>query len=119
MAISADLQFVLPDELLPFQAESMDLELDIKAPQRDVVVLVTTADGPVEVGRLSSPSIPWNATITDPRVLAEAADGVINVALQVGERKDIQSGTSSANVVAWQVDDFRASFRGSVAVPSN
>lgn len=119
MAISADLQFVLPDELLPFQAESMDLELDIKAPQRDVVVLVTTADGPVEVGRLSSPSIPWNATITDPRVLAEAADGVINVALQVGERKDIQSGTSSANVVAWQVDNFRASFRGSVAVPSN
>ncbi len=118
MAVNAAMQLVLPDEVLPFEAEAIELELDIKAPKRDVTIQVASQAGPVELAQLKSPSIPWSMTITDPQILAEARDGVISFSLGISERTDIGPGVSSSNVVAWQVDSLRASFRGSVAEPS-
>lgn len=115
MGVTARIQAVLPQEILPFAADSLELKLDMKAPQRDVTLTVETNSGSVEVAQFSSPSIPWQSTITDPQILEAAKDGVLTIVLNVGDRKDLEPGQTSTTVVAWQVDDFQMSARGKVS----
>jgi hypothetical protein len=112
MAVAARVQLVLPREVLPFQADVVNLELDIKAPQRKVKVSVLTESGPVEVADLNSPSIPWSGAVTDSKVLQDAEDGVLTVLIDVGEKANAGGGSSS--VVSWNIENFQASFRGEV-----
>lgn len=113
----AELQFVLPPELVPFEAESMEIRLDMKAPQRNVSFSIVTDEGEVLIKELNEPSIPWSGTVTDARVLKDARDGILNFKLSVSERTDLQPGQSSTTVVQWQVEKLEASFSGSVASP--
>ncbi|MEZ6134517.1 MAG: hypothetical protein R3C53_06375 [Pirellulaceae bacterium] len=113
LGIKSDLQFVLPSEILPFEAESITLELDIKAPHRTVLLQATGGGQSLEVVKLDGPSIPWRAELTDPQILADARDGVLDFHLEVGDRNDVQPGAASTTVVTWQIDGFRASLRGS------
>ena len=115
IAIEAPLQFVLPEEVMPLEVSSIEMWLDIKAPQRDVTISVTTNDGSVEMADLKGPSIPWSGTTTDPQVLASMADGILDVRLSVSERTDLEPDQDSSNVVAWQVEAFHASIRGTTA----
>ncbi|QDV25471.1 hypothetical protein [Aureliella helgolandensis] len=122
LSVYSHLQFLLPPETLPLQASSMDLELAIKAPHRVVRVLSRGAafsaepDEPLaemfEIVSLDSPSVPWRASITDPRVLEDAQDGVIDLYLEVGERTDVEEGEDLGSVVTWNIDAFRASLIG-------
>ncbi len=117
-AAEAHLQFVLPSEVVPIQAASVDLELDIKAPQRVVTLSVQTGTEVIQLAKLESPSIPWMATITDAAILETISDGTLEVLLQVSESN--QSSTSvSANLVLWQVDHFHASVRGKMSAQSS
>lgn len=109
MGTEAQLEFVLPAEVVPIAVDAIDLELDIRAPQRTVTVSVVTPTGNVLLTRLESPSIPWQQRITDPALLAEAADGVWELVLQVSERS-----AGGQNVASWQVDHFHASLRGRI-----
>ncbi len=118
-ATQANLQFVLPPETVPFEAESLQFDLDIKAPHRVVRVLSRSQDEPIEIVRLDGPSIPWNGTVTDPRILQDARDGVVDILLEVGERTDVQDQANPANVVAWQVNYFHANLRGKTAAGSS
>lgn len=113
MAVAARVQIVLPQEVLPFKADVVNLELDIKAPQRAVKVSILTESGPVEIADLNSPSIPWSGAVTDPKVLQDAEDGVLNVLIDVGEKTNAGGGSSS--VVSWNIENFQASFRGEVS----
>ncbi|GAB5403191.1 MAG: hypothetical protein Aurels2KO_14220 [Aureliella sp.] len=113
MGATARLQLELPPQVLPFAAETIDFELDIDAPHRNVKLEVRTVGGMVELASLENPSIPWSKTITDPAVLSEVRDGKLSVVLTVGERTDVASGASTTNVVAWDVNHLRASLRGS------
>jgi hypothetical protein len=117
MSARAALQLVLPTEVLPFEATSLEIELDIKAPQREVRLMSTTANGPVELIRLQSPSVSRQITITDPDVLRQARGGVLDLVLEVSERTDIQDPAQTTSVVAWHVDALHASFRGQVTSP--
>jgi hypothetical protein len=111
------LQFVLPAEVVPFRADSVDLVLSIRAPQRVVRLLARVHDGvggpeEIEVARLDSPSLPWQGTITDPRILASVEDGRLDVVLEVSQRTDVESEEGASSFVAWRVDSFRAALRG-------
>ncbi len=113
LGIDAHLQFVLPPEVLPFQARELNLELNIKAPHRIVRLVCRSANGePIEIVALDGPSVPWKGTITDPSILADALDGAVDITLEISERTDIAPGESSSSHVTWAIDAFRASAIG-------
>lgn len=111
LAADAQMQWVLPAELLPFQASAIEIELDMSAPHRDVTLSIETENGPVRVAQISNPSVPWSTTLTDQDVLKAAEDGKLDVTLSVSERTDSRG---SNTVVAWEVQKLVASFRGQV-----
>lgn len=113
--LQAEMQFVLPAELTPFKASSIDIEFDITAPSRTVRLVGTSTTGnPIEIVKLESPSIPWKGTITDPEILAGVSEGYLDVKVEVSERKD--SGT---NVLQWNIERLQASVRGAVGQSSS
>lgn len=115
IAIDRKFQFVLPDEVVPFEAESITLDLDIKAPYRVVTLQALTRSGPVELARLVNPSVPWRQTFQEASILEELADGTLELQFQVSERTDVEDGSESTSIVAWQVDTFHATVRGRTA----
>ena len=92
----------------------MTLELDVKAPHRTVRISAEL-DGqpPLEIVQLDGPSVPWRGEVSDPRILASARDGIVDILLEVSGRNDLKDGEQTSTVVTWQIDSFRASFRGS------
>lgn len=113
-AATANLQLVLPKELVPFEAEYLDLMLNMEAPQRDVQLRIETEQGVVFTQDFNEPSIPWSGRVSDPRVLEAAKDGTLNLVLEVSDRKDLKQGQSSNRSVPWQVNNLEASYRGRV-----
>lgn len=114
VAANAELDFVLPVEVVPFAAKSLELELDIRAPERKVTLSALSPSGPIELVQLDSPSLSWSTTITDPTVLQLIEDGRLEVLLQVSERH-VADGTDPDNsYVTWRVAHFHASLHGSV-----
>lgn len=113
LGISALMQFVLPPEVLPFQAQSLSLELNIKAPHRRVRLSSRSAGGePISIVSLVGPSVPWRGVITDPSILSEAVDGTLDLLLEISERTDIGLDDSPSSVVTWKIDAFRATALG-------
>ncbi len=116
MSAHAALQFELPEEILPFDAESVELELDIRAPHRKVRLSCTLPDGSEhELASLASPSIPWKATITDPRVREMLRNGRLPIRLDISQRTDVEQPGQASNVVTWEVRHLLMSLRGTVA----
>ncbi len=119
MATEAHLQFDLPQQLLPFQVSEVEVELDIKAPKRNVRLLCHLPSGPpFEIVQLENPSIPWQAKLDDPQLLAAASTGKLNVELRVSERTDVADQRQQTNVIAWEVDRLHFSFRGQTPEPA-
>lgn len=119
MTLNAEMQFVLPTELVPFKASSIEMELDITAPSRTVRILSTGGEGePIEIVKLENPSIPWSGTLTDPQILQDLEDGQLDVIVEVSERTDVENPLAATSVVAWEVDKFQVSVRGSVGQSS-
>lgn len=113
------LQFVLPEEIVPFAAKAIVLELDIRAPQRDVSVAIRTKSGFIERVKLESPSIPWSETITDVDLLESARDGILDVQMKISESRIQQSQGMMASVIPWHIDHFHVNMRGSVSAKSS
>ncbi|MCA9127887.1 MAG: hypothetical protein KDB22_12410 [Planctomycetales bacterium] len=119
MGIRAEMQFLLPPELLPFAATSIDLELNVQAPRRKVRLLAGAGpNGPVPVFELSSPSIGLKQTITDSDVLADFADGVLDCIVEITDRTDISQPGEMSGVVSWKIEHFRATVQGTVTTPT-
>lgn len=118
VAANAELDFVLPTEVVPFAATSLALELDIRAPDRVVTISARGPAGPIQLARLESPSLPWAATITDADVLQLATDGRLEILLQVSQRQSETESEFGTSYVTWQVAHFHASLRGSVSAQS-
>lgn len=114
-SLDRQFQFVMPEELRPFQADSVSFEMDVSAPKRIVEISVVTEGGEIPLARLDGPSLPWVHTETNPLVLAELEDGRLDVRVQVSARTDVEANAKVTSVVTWKVDYFNASIRGSVA----
>lgn len=109
---SADLELLLPEELIPMQIAAIELELDVRAPQRRVSLVAQTAGGPLELVALDSPSIPWKGTVTEPAVLQAMQAGRLGVTLLVSESPNFGGPGNSTNVVTWGVEHLHAAVRG-------
>ena len=113
--LMAEMQFVMPTELVPFKASSLEFEFDITAPSRTVRLVGKSLTGsPIEIVKLENPSIPWKATITDPELLQSFEDGFLDVLVEVSERKD-----SGNNVLEWKIQRLQVSARGAVGQSSS
>lgn len=117
-AAEVDLEFLLPHEVLPFAADQIDVELDIRAPRRTATVLHIASGSEREIGKVENPSVPWRFTIKDEQVLKDCSDGVLRLKLVVSDRKDAGSDTGSVSLVSWQVSHFHLNLRGSVGADS-
>ena len=113
------LLFTLPPEVIPFAASAIVLELDIRAPQRDVSIVMQTKSGDIELAKLENPSIPWSKSITVADALESARDGILNVQMKVSESRSQKSQGLAASVIPWQVDHFHVSMRGTVLAKSS
>jgi hypothetical protein len=112
-ATRAELEFLLPSEVIPFAATAIELELDINAPRRSVTISVPTRAGTIELASLQSPSLAWTKTITNPDVLHAARDGRLEVVVDVSRPAGTSALSTAANAVTWHIDYFHANLHGS------
>ncbi len=120
MAATMALQFVLPRELTPFEARELEIELAIRAPQRQVRLAAMVDGEPQEIVQLDSPSVPWRGRITKPEILRQMQTGSLEVRLEVSELAGGEAQIDSAtNVVPWNVRRLQLGARGSVLTSSN
>jgi hypothetical protein len=118
IATEASLEFLLPEEVVPLGATAIEFELDVKAPQRKVSVVVETEAGPITVVELDSPSIPWKAKLETPAILKALERGRLRLSLLVSDVSNRGEGDNPSNVITWQVDHFHAAVRGQVLASS-
>ena len=107
----ADLTFVLPPEVVPLAATSINIDWDIKAPKRTVKLIWSAKDSPVKLVELTSPSIPWKGTIDDPRVLQDLSDGRLNLRIEVTNGDSLEN-SSQNSYVSWRINHLRISVSG-------
>ena len=118
-AAEVDLEFLLPKEVLPFSADKIDIELDIRAPRRTATLFHVSQGQSIELGKVDSPSVPWRFSVSDTSVLKDCADGVVRIKLAVSERNDKTADAGSVSLMSWQVSHFHLSFRGRVETDSD
>ena len=110
MSTDAEFVFVLPPEAVPFEAKSLSIDWDIKAPSRKTRLSCICVDGSVELANLQSPSIPWKSTIDDPRVLKELRNGRLVLRLEISGGEELESAQSS--FVSWRIKHLRLNIDG-------
>ena len=118
-AAEVDLEFLLPKEALPFAADQIEIELDVRAPRRTVTLFHVTEGNSVELGKIDNPSVPWRFNVTNERVLKDCVDGVVRLKLVVSERNDKATDPGSVSLMSWQVSHFHLSLRGRVVTDSD
>ncbi|MCU0721335.1 MAG: hypothetical protein MUC83_16615, partial [Pirellula sp.] len=118
-AAEIDLEFLLPTEVLPFSADKIDIEVDIRAPRRTATLFHISQGQSIELGKVDSPSVPWRFSASDARILKDCADGVVRLKLVVSDRNDKTADAGSVSLMSWQVSHFHLSFRGRVVTDSD
>jgi hypothetical protein len=109
-AAETNVLFVLPDEVVPLDPKSIQIDWDVEAPRRQVRLSLIHPDGtePMELVSLDAPSIPWKTTLDAPVVLRAARSG--KIVLRIDVSKDRVAGGS----LPWRIGHLRLSVRGTV-----
>ena len=118
LEVDADLSFVLPPEVVPIDATSIQVDFDIEAPKRKVRLIWSANDSPVELMTLDSPSIPWRGTITDPRVLKDLTDGRLDLRIEVTNSERLATEAQD-NFVSWRIKHLHLSVSGQTLPRNN
>ncbi len=114
----ADLSFVLPPEVVPLQATSIQVDWSIDAPKRTVKLIWGSDSSPIELVSLDGPSIPWKETITDRRVLNDLVDGRLD--LRISVRQSVPSSRDvQDNFVSWRIKHLRINVLGKTMPRNN
>lgn len=114
MASDVDVDFVLPEVLVPIELKSIEFAIDITAPQRTVTVNAITDSGSVQIIKLDSPSIPWKQTITDPAILKAFQLGRLPVSISVSKLSSEGGGFGTTSNVTWNIKYFHVGVRGQI-----
>jgi hypothetical protein len=114
MASDVDVDFVLPEVLVPIELKSIEFAIDITAPQRTVTVNAITDSGSVQIVKLDSPSIPWKQTITDPAILKAFQLGRLPVSISVSKLSSEGGGFGTTSNVTWNIKYFHVGVRGQI-----
>lgn len=111
-AAKVSLRFSLPECVLPFHVDSIELRLDINAPQRSVKLSNTISGQPKLLDTLSSPSVPWVKRFNRDDLNIDE-QGNFFVVLEVSDRVGLATGEVDDKVINWNVNAFQANCRGS------
>ncbi|MFN9987429.1 MAG: hypothetical protein ACK52S_17920 [Pirellula sp.] len=104
----AFLEFILPSQVTPMDVASIEIDFDVQAPRRMVrLSSVGIEDAPpIEIASLNEPSIPYKATIEDPRILQAFQDGTLIVKIEISDDREPDSS------IPWRIKHLRLSARG-------
>ena len=110
LARTVPLRFTLPKQVCPFKATEIVIDLQLRAPQRDVQITSLAADVTKPVADLRSPLNAIRIVSTDPAVLADAEDGSLDFIIEVS--KNLSQNADAISY--WQIDYVRLSTSGRV-----
>ncbi len=110
--------FSLPPEVVPLAASKIDIEWDIKAPQRRAQLYWTKGGQRIDIVNLNEPSLPWRGTIENAEVLNDLSDGWLELHVDVTnhQAKDLQSQN---RFVSWRLKHLKLSVAGRTLPRSN
>ena len=114
----ADLSFIVPPEVVPFAASSINIDWDIEAPKRTARIVWSVNDSPVKLVELNSPSIPWSGTIDDPRIMQDLTDGRLDLRIEVTTEPSLLN-LSQNSYVSWIIKHLRVSVSGQTLPRNN
>ena len=120
MALDAevDLSFVLPPEVVPLDATSIQIDWSIEAPNRTVKLLWGAEASPLELTSLDGPTIPWSGSVTDPRVLNDLVDGKLDLKISV-KKSGASDSELQDNFVSWRIKHLRITVVGKTQPRNN
>jgi hypothetical protein len=109
-ASSTQIDLVLPAEVVPLKASSVQFHWDVEAPRREVrlSLIHPSRSEPIELVSLDAPSLPWVSSLEEPLLLDAAGSGKIVLKIEVSN--DRESGGS----LPWRIRHLRMSVRGTV-----
>ena len=116
---AAELSFVLPPEAVPLEATSIQIDLNVIAPKRIFKIIWSANDSPVELVQLKSPSIPWQGTIDNPRVLRDLIDGRLDLKIEVTKEKGLTDPESQDSFIGWEIKHLYISVNGKILPRNN
>ena len=114
----ADLTFIMPPEIVPFSASSINIDWDIEAPKRIAKIVWSVNDSPVKLVELNNPSIPWSGTIVEPRVLQDLMDGRLDLRIEITNDPSLFN-QSQNSYVSWRIKHLRISVSGETLPRNN
>jgi len=120
MAVDAevDLSFVLPPEIVPLEATSIQIEWSVEAPNRTVKLIWGAEASPLELTSLDGPTIPWSGSVTDPRVLNDLVDGKLDLKISV-KKTGASASELQDNFVSWRIKHLRITVLGKTQPRNN
>ena len=114
----ADLTFIMPPEVVPFSASSINIDWDIEAPKRIAKIVWSVNDSPVKLVELNNPSIPWSGTIVDSRVMQDLTDGRLDLRIEITNEPGLNN-QSQNSYVSWRIKHLRISVSGETLPRNN
>ena len=110
LQVKTDLAFELPREVVPLDVASIDINWDIKAPKRTAKLSCLVDGETIELANLNEPSIPFESSVSDPRILQSMRDGRLELRVEIQEGGAASSEQS--NFVSWQIKHLRLTVAG-------
>lgn len=103
-------EFVLPEEVVPLRAKSIQISWDIEAPRRTARLsfIHPTHSTTNQLVELDAPSLPWESDLDDPRLLEAVGNGKLRLKIEVSSDRE-QGGT-----LPWRIRHLRLAVRGNV-----
>jgi hypothetical protein len=69
--------------------------------------------------RLNSPSIPWQGTIDNPRVLQDLIDGRLDLKVEVTKEEGLTETQNQDSFIGWEVKHLYISVKGKTLPRNN
>ena len=109
-ASSSQLEFLLPQEIVPLRATSIEFSWDVEAPRRIVRLSLIDPNhpAPIELISLDSPSLPWTSLRDEPALLAAASTGKLVLKIEVSDDRELGGS------LPWRIRHLRVSVRGTI-----
>ncbi len=110
LQVNSDLAFLLPPEVTPLELTRLEIDWDIRAPQRSARLSCLVDGEAIEILNLIEPSIPFRAAINDSRILKSMQDGRLELRIAIQESDSGKADQS--NFVSWQIKHLRLTVEG-------
>lgn len=110
-AAKISLKFSLPECVLPFKAQLIELQLDMNAPNRTVKLTNTGGTERKILAQLEGPSIPWSKRLTADELSIDA-EGNFYLQIEVSQPNGSAAGEIDETASSWNVNSLHASCTG-------